>query len=212
LCLISDRLNAESLVRHPPPLRIVTFRFACLIAAFIAFSRAISCMAPTHIFTRKSFKIVYNNYIRLEMSEFSVYSIDAEEPRVRGTKYLFVFTDRRLIAAFESGGLTRLATAGVGRMAYDSAKIEYLKGKTFDELLSDNRSFFIPYNEISSLEFEAVTKKVLFSKINYLLMKINRAAGLQQEFMVPRTKPDKLDEVERYLQPIFREKLILRKQ
>jgi hypothetical protein len=146
------------------------------------------------------------------MSESAVYSIDAEEPRVRGTKYLLVFTDRRLIAAFESGGLTRLATAGVGRMVYDSAKTQYMKGKTFDELLSDNRSFFIPYNEMNNLEFEAVTKKVLLSTINYLLLKVNRTSGPQQEFMIPRTKPEKLDEIERYLRPVFLEKLTVRKQ
>jgi hypothetical protein len=57
-------------------------------------------------------------------TESVVYSIDVEEPRVQGTKYLLVFTDRRIVAAFESGGLTRLATAGVGRMAYDDAKMQ----------------------------------------------------------------------------------------
>jgi hypothetical protein len=149
------------------------------------------------------------------MSEFvesAVYSIDAEEPRVKGTKYLLVFTDRRLIAAFESGGLTRLATAGVARTAYDNAKIQYMKGKTFDELLSDTRSFCIPYNDMYSLEFEAISKKVLLSNINYLLLKVNRTAGPQQELMIARTKPEKLDEIERYLRPVLREKLIVRKQ
>ena len=75
-----------------------------------------------------------------ESSEYSVYSIAAEEPRVKGTKYLLVFTNRRLIAAFESGGLTRLATTGVARTAYDNAKMQQMKEKTLDELLSDKRS------------------------------------------------------------------------
>jgi hypothetical protein len=143
-------------------------------------------------------------------TESVVYSIDVEEPRVQGTKYLLVFTDRRIVAAFESGGLTRLATAGVGRMAYDDAKMQQMKGKTIDELLSDNRSFFIPYNEIRVIEFEAVVKKVLLSTINYILLKVNRTAGSQQELMIPRTKPEKLDEIERYLRPVFREKLKVR--
>lgn len=154
-------------------------------------------------------------YTRLEMSEsveYAVYSIAAEEPRVRGIKYLLVFTDRRLIAAFESGGLTRLATAGVARTAYDNAKIQHMKGKTLDELLSDDRSFFIPYNEMYNLEFESVAKKVLLSNINYLLVKVNRTAGPQHELMIPRTKPEKLDEIERYLRPVLRERLIVRKQ
>jgi hypothetical protein len=159
--------------------------------------------------------ISYDMYRRLEMSEsveYAVYSIAAEEPRVRGAKYLLVFTNRRLIAAFESGGLTRLATAGVARTAYDNAKTQHMKGKTLEELLSDNRSFFIPYNEIYDIEFEAVEKKVLLSKINYLLVKVNRTAGPQQELMIPRTKPEKLDEIERYLRPVLRERLIVRKQ
>jgi hypothetical protein len=144
-------------------------------------------------------------------TESVVYSIDVEEPNVRGSKYLLVFTDRRIVAAFESGGLTRLATAGVGRMAYDDAKMQHMKGKTIDELLSDNRSFFIPYNEIHVIEFEAVVKKVMLLTINYILLKVNRTAGSQQEFMIPRTKPEKLEEIERYLRPVFREKLIVRK-
>jgi hypothetical protein len=146
------------------------------------------------------------------MSESAVYSIDAEEPRVRGTKYLLVFTNQRLIAAFESGGLTRLATTGVARTAYDDAKIQHMRGKTFDELLSDNRSFSIPYNDMHSLEFEAISKKVLLSKIDYLLLKVNGTAGPQKELMIARTKPDKLDEIERYLRPVLQEKLIVRKQ
>jgi hypothetical protein len=146
-----------------------------------------------------------------ESAEYPVYSIDAEEPRPRGAKYLIVFTDRRLIAAFESGGLTRLATAGVGRMAYDNAKIQYMKGKTFEELLSGNRSFFVPYNAINSLEFEAVVKKVLLSTLNWLMLKINSTARPQMELMIARTKPEKLDEIERYLRPILREKLIMKK-
>jgi len=149
------------------------------------------------------------------MSEFvesAVYSIGAEEPRVKGTKYLLVFTDRRLIASFESGGLTRLATAGVARTAYDNAKMQHMKGETLDELLSDSRSFYIPYNDMYSLEFEAISKKVLLSHINYLLLKVNRTAGPQQELMIAQTKPEKLVEIERYLRPVLREKLIMRKQ
>ena len=130
---------------------------------------------------------------------------------MQGTKYLLVFTDRRIVAAFESGGLMRLATAGVGRMAYDNAKMQYLKGKTFYELLSDNRSYFIPYNDIQGIEFNAVVQKVLFSTINYILVKIKRNTGSQPELMIPRTKPDKLDEVEKFLRPIFREKLKITK-
>ena len=86
-----------------------------------------------------------------------------------------------------------------------------MKGKTIDELLSDNRSFFIPYNEIQVIEFEAVVKKVLLLTINYILLKVNRTAGSKQELMIPRTKPEKLDEIERYLRPVFREKLMVRK-
>jgi len=96
-------------------------------------------------------------------------------------------------------------------MAYDDAKMQHMKGKTIDELLSDNRSFFIPYNEIHVIEFEAVVKKVMLLTINYILLKVNRTAGSQQEFMIPRTKPEKLEEIERYLRPVFREKLIVRK-
>jgi len=147
-----------------------------------------------------------------ESSEYSVYSIAAEEPRVKGTKYLLVFTNRRLIAAFESGGLTRLATAGVARTAYDNAKMQQMKEKTLDELLSDRRSFFIPYSDIRNVEFEAVAKKVLLSNINYLLVKFNRVTGIQHELMIPRTKPEKLDEIERYLRPVLQERLIVRKQ
>jgi len=146
-----------------------------------------------------------------ESVESVVYGIDVEEPRVRGDKYLLAFTDRRLVVAFESGGLTRLATAGIARMAYDNAKIQQMKGKTVDELLLDNRSYFIPYNEIHCIEFEAVTKKVLASTINYTTMKVNRTVGAQQEFMIPRTKKEKLDEVERYLRSVFRERLIVRR-
>ena len=130
---------------------------------------------------------------------------------MQGTKYLLVFTDRRIVAAFESGGLTRIVTAGVGRMAYDDAKMQHMKGKTIDELLSDSRSFFIPYSEINVIEFEAVVKKVLLSTINYILLKVNRTAGPPQELMIPRTKPEKLGEIERYLRPVFREKLMVRK-
>jgi hypothetical protein len=87
-----------------------------------------------------------------------------------------------------------------------------MKEKALAELLSDDRSFLIPYNEMYNLEFEAVTKKVLLSKINYLLVKVNRTAGTQREFMIARTKPEKLDEIERYLRPVLRERLIVRKQ
>ena len=62
-------------------------------------------------------------------AESIVYSVDVEEPKVGGDKYLLVFTDRRVVAAFEGGGLTRLVTAGVGRMAYDDAKIKWMKGR-----------------------------------------------------------------------------------
>ncbi|MEM3531155.1 MAG: hypothetical protein QXD42_05100 [Nitrososphaerales archaeon] len=146
-----------------------------------------------------------------ESSEYIAYSVAAEEPRVKGNKYLLIFTNLRLIAAFESGGLTRLATAGIARTAYDDAKIQYMKGKTIEELLSDKRSFFIPYNEINNIEFEAVSKKVLLSNINYLLMKVNSATGSLKEFMIPRTKPEKLDEVEKYLRPILQERLSIKR-
>jgi hypothetical protein len=111
--------------------------------------------------------ISYDMYRRLEMSEsveYAVYSIAAEEPRVRGAKYLLVFTNRRLIAAFESGDLTRLATAGVARTAYDNAKTQHMKGKTLEELLSDNRSFFIPYNEIYDINLKQLKRKCYCQK------------------------------------------------
>ena len=91
-------------------------------------------------------------------------------------------------------------------MAYDNAKMQYLRGKTIDELLIDNRSYFIPYNDIKCIEFYIVVQKVLFSTINYILVKVKRNTGSQPELMIPRSKLEKLDEIEKYLRPIFREK------
>ena len=128
-----------------------------------------------------------------------------------GDKYLLVFTDRRVVAAFEGGGLTRLVTAGVGRMAYDDAKIKWMKGRSIEELLSDNRSFFIPYGDIRFIEFVAIVNKVLFTKMGYISVKIIKNVGSLGELMIARTMPEKLDELDRYLRPVLGEKIVLKK-
>lgn len=147
----------------------------------------------------------------LAAAESIIYSVDVEEVKVGGNKYLLVFTDRRIVSAFEGGGLTRLATTGIGRMAYDDAKIKWMKGRTIEELLSDDRSFFIPYSELRVIEFVAIVQKVLFTKMGYISVKINKAADSLQDLMIARTMPEKLDEIERYLKPVLGEKIVLRK-
>jgi len=117
------------------------------------------------------------------------------------SRYLLVFTDRRLIVALVSGGLTRLATAGALRMAYESYKIKKMKGKEIEELLSDKKTYAIPYGEISRIEVEKG------GALKAGLIKVNKTVGEPEKFNV-RIK-NRINDFERLLKPVLGGRLVI---
>ena len=120
------------------------------------------------------------------------------------SKYLLVFTDRRLIVALVAGSATRLLTAGVSRIVYEGAKIKKMKEKEIEELLSDKKTFTIPYGEVSNIE---VAKGGLL--IGGGFIKVNRTAGKPEIFFADMKK--RMDDFERLLRPVLVDRLTVKR-
>lgn len=130
--------------------------------------------------------------------ESELFTIDGQKGLSR---HLLVFTDRRLIIALVGGGLTRLATAGVLRMAYEGSKIKKMKAKEIEELLSDEKTYAIPYNEISSIEAGKGGALKAGS------IKVNKTVGEPERFNVQIKKS--IDDFERLLRPVLGGRLVI---
>jgi hypothetical protein len=132
--------------------------------------------------------------------ESALFTIDGQKGLSR---HLLVFTDRRLIVALVGGGATRLLTAGVLRMAYEGSKIKKMKQKDIEDLLSDKKTYTIPYSEVNSIE---VTKG---GRIKAGSIKVNRTGGKPEKFHVDIKK--RMDDFERLMKPVFGEKLVVKR-
>jgi hypothetical protein len=130
--------------------------------------------------------------------ESVLYAIDGQ---VGASRHLLAFTDRRLIVALVGGGATRIITGGLLRMAYESSKIQHMKGEVIEELLADKKTYVIPYNEIYSIE----AKKG--RTLGWGSITINKTSGEQIKFNVDINR--KIDEVERCLKPILGQRLVI---
>lgn len=132
--------------------------------------------------------------------ESALFAIDGQKGLSR---HLLVFTDRRLIVALVGGGATRLLTAGVLGMAYEGSKIKKMKQRDIEELLSDKKTYTIPYSEVNSIE---VTKG---GRLKAGSIKVNRTAGKPEKFNVDIKK--RMDDFERLLKPVFGERLVVKR-
>lgn len=132
--------------------------------------------------------------------ESALFTIDGQKGLSR---HLLVFTDRRLIVALVGGGATRLLTAGVLRMAYEGSKIKKMKQKDIEELMSDKKTYAIPYDEISSIE---VAKG---GRLKAGSIKVNRTVGKPEKFNIDIKK--RIDDFERLMKPVFGERLVVKR-
>lgn len=132
--------------------------------------------------------------------ESELFEIDGQKGLSR---HLLVFTDKRLIVGLVGGGKTRLLTAGPLRMIHEGRKVRKMKEQDIADLLSDEKSYTIPYNEISSVE---VTKG---GRLSSGTITINSTVGESQKFKVDIRK--RIEGFERLLKPVFRERLIVRR-
>jgi len=87
-------------------------------------------------------------------------------------------------------------------MAYEGSKIKKMKEKEIEELLSDKKTFTIPYGEVSNIE---VAKGGMLKGGS---IKVNRTAGKPEKFNVDIKK--RIDDFERLLKPIFGERLTVK--
>jgi len=122
------------------------------------------------------------------------------------SRYLLVFTDRRLIIASVRRGAKRLATLatfGLVELAHEELRAKKMKEKEIEELLSDKETYIIPYDEINSIE---VVKGGMF--LNGLIT-VYRTVGKPEKFRVYIKK--RIDNFERLLKPVFGERLVVKR-
>lgn len=129
--------------------------------------------------------------------ESALFTIDG----VKGlSRYLLVFTDRRLIVGLVCGAATRLFTAGVCRMAHENSKLKKMK---IEELLSDKKTRTIPYGEIGSIE---VMKERM---LKWGSVTVNSTVDKAEKFYVNIKK--RIDDFERSLKPVLGKRLIVKR-
>lgn len=133
-------------------------------------------------------------------AESELFEIDGQKGVSR---HLSVFTDRRLIVGLVGGGKTRLLTGGAARMLYEGRKIKKMKERDIADLLSDDKSYTIPYSEIRSIEVEKGGRLTSGS------ITISMNIGESENFKVQIK--NRIDGFERSLKPIFAERLIVKR-
>jgi hypothetical protein len=132
--------------------------------------------------------------------ESELFEIDGQKGLSR---HLLVFTNQRIIISLVGGGKTRLLTAGALRMIHEGRKIKKMKERDIADLLSDDKTYTIPYAEINSIMVER-GGRMRGGKIT-----INKAFGGDEKFTVDIRK--KIDGFERVMRPIFNERLTVRR-
>ena len=131
--------------------------------------------------------------------ESELFEIDGQKGLSR---HLLVFTDRRLIVGLVGGGKTRLLTAGPLRMVYEGRKVKKMKEQDFADLLSDDKTYTIPYEEINRIVVERGGRLRGGSII------IDRTTGETEKFKVDIRKT--IGGFERLMKPVFGDKLVVR--
>ena len=130
--------------------------------------------------------------------ESELFEIDGQKGLSR---HLLVFTDRRLIVGLVGGGETRLVTGGILRLAYEGQKIKKMKERDLSDLLSEDNTYTIPYDQINRVVVEKG------GRLRAGTIIINRSFGEEEKFKVDIRK--RVKGFERIMKPVFGEKLTI---
>jgi len=146
--------------------------------------------------TYKELKAKYEAELPSGERERVLFTIDGYR---RVNRYLLIFTNKRVVVALVSGGITRVLTAGLLRDMYDLRKARKMKEKDIEELLSSDKNYAIEYRHVKRMD---VSKG---SRLKRGVIKISKISGESEKFWVEIRK--KIDEFEKILRPYLGEKL-----
>jgi len=133
-------------------------------------------------------------------AESALFGIDAFKGLSR---YLLVFTDKRLIVALARGGIMRLATLSIVAQAYEELKLKRMMKEEIEKLLSDRKTYIIPYSEVGSMEVDEGGRFLNGA------IAINRVVGETERFRVYIRK--RIDDFEKVMRPILKERLVIKR-